>query len=250
MMSRKINMMVFTLIIGLLSHAQYYNKTVEGVINVNQSTDLITFTATAINKTETSVNVSYEFSVIKTEVLTKNISKNSQKGDKVISAGETVKLSETTINITTKQRTIILLLIYDQNSNLIGKDRIVLQEFLSAQKKSANSLEKDMISSNDDIILSGMIIDRTKTKPGRDFYSLFNSTYLNLNINGKKMVTIDEQLTIANNTKIIVKIENDIVFECLMRPKYEYLKEMSTQAVKTVFQYFQNLNNQNTIIQY
>jgi hypothetical protein len=60
--------------------------------------------------------------------------------------------------------------------------------------------------------LTGIISDETKTKVGKDFYDLYYYLY-HTQISAKKIVVLTEEFSFARNTKIIVGIENEIIFE-------------------------------------
>jgi hypothetical protein len=97
----------------------------------------------------------------------------------------------------------------------------------------------------------GIISDETKTKVGKDFYDLYYYLYNDYKINAKKIVTLNEEFTFARNTKIIVSIENEVVYEFLARPDEEYLNEMAQQSVYATYLYLKNLEKQSkSFIQY
>jgi hypothetical protein len=53
-----------------------------------------------------------------------------------------------------------------------------------------------------------------------------------------------KKFTFARNTKIIVSIENEVVYEFLARPDEEYLNEMAQQSVYATYLYLKNLEKQ------
>jgi hypothetical protein len=61
--------------------------------------------------------------------------------------------------------------------------------------------------------LTGIISDETKTKVGKDFYDLYYYLYHDYSDKRKKIVVLTEEFSFARNTKIIVGIENEIIFE-------------------------------------
>jgi hypothetical protein len=48
-------------------------------------------------------------------------------------------------------------------------------------------------------------------------------------------VVLTEEFSFARNTKIIVGIENEIIFEFLTRPDEEYLSQMAEQAIYATY---------------
>jgi hypothetical protein len=236
--------------------AQYYNEKVEATINLEVVDDsFLKVVGSAYNKTEVNKSLRYVLSVIKSTNDNSNNSSNKQGGRFVLEAGIKKNLSTTSINIKSNDRTIILLLVYDEEDQIIGKDRKVLNglegEEDLVQKGSAAGSPDVKESKEDGFILRGMVIENTKTKAGGDFYDLFYSAYLSQNINGKKIVKVEEKLAIGNNTQIQVVVGDDVVMEFIMNPRNQYLKTMAEQAIYRVNFYFQRLRNQkNQVIRY
>ena len=106
----------------------------------------------------------------------------------------------------------------------------------------------DGIRRDQGFVLRGLVIEETKTRPGRDFYQMFYTEYTNKNINGEKIVTIKEELTIGNNTKLEVYVDDKKILEFFVRPQNEYLKAYSNEAIRRVNIYFQNLREGKYVI--
>mgnify|MGYP001954198380 CR=1 FL=1 len=75
-----------------------------------------------------------------------------------------------------------------------------------------------------------MVIENTKTKAGSDFYDLFYSSYLAKNIDGEKIVKIDEKLAIASNTLIQVVVGDQLVMQFIIK-KFITLMKIFLTAV-------------------
>ncbi len=249
---------LLTLCIPLCTVGQYYNKDVEASIDVKVlDNSVLQIAGSAYNKTEINKSLRYTLSVIKGDANATNKSTNSQEGRFVLEPGVKKNLSTTSININEEDRTIILLLVYDDEDNIVGKDRKVLngiegEEDTLDQAEAEISSSPDVKESKEDgFILKGMVIEDTKTKAGSDFYDLFYSAYLAQNINGEKIVKIEEKLAIANNTQIQVVVDDAVVMQFIMNPRGQYLDAMAEQAIYRVNLYFQQLRNQkNQIIRY
>lgn len=237
---------VFLFLIGTYSlNAQIYNTEVEAIINIDNSGELMEITGSAFNKTEITQSIHYTLSVIRT-TNNSNRSKNDQKGRLVLQPLEKANLSKTSINSSDKDQIIILLLVYDLDDNIIGKDRIVIN-WKESENLQNKDLEEDLnldvkASTKDGVVLKGIVVEDTKTKPGRDLYSMFYATYMANNINGKKIVSIKEVLAIGSNTKIEVRVGETVVYEFFVRPGQEYLKAMTDVAIRRVYLHFQQLD--------
>lgn len=246
LVSKKYGCLVLLIIFSsTVSVAQFYNTQIEARIILEENSEFIQITGSAYNKTELSQSLRYVLSVIKNNPETSNRSKNDQAGRFILEAGQRRNLSQTTVNTNDTDRIIILLLVYDANDKLLGKDRIVLNDPNDPDAKVVGAADTQR---GDGVVLSGIVIEDTKTKPGRDFYTEFFSSYRLNNINGPKIVTIKEVLTIGNNTKIQVIVENLVIFEFLIRPSNDYIKGMSNQAILRVYRYFQQLKEQKNIV--
>ncbi|HBY68624.1 MAG TPA: hypothetical protein DEG69_13275 [Flavobacteriaceae bacterium] len=246
------------LLVSINAFSQFYNKDVEAKIDVVTNTEFIEVTGTALNKTNLDQSLRYELSVFRNS--STNKSSNKQSGRFVLKAGEKKNLSKTTINAGSKDEVIVLLLIYSNTENkLIGKDRIVFNDKNPDQKivleEEANTDETSTESSDGDVYrpsygikLKGIIVEETKTKPGRDFFQMFSSKYNFYKINGEKVVTVSEVLALGINTKIEIKVGDEMVLEFFLSPRNDYLKAMSDQAINVVNRYFINLRNDKEIV--
>jgi hypothetical protein len=244
-----------TLFFTVCGFSQTYNTQVEAKIELETIAGFIEIKGTAFNKTELNQSLRYVLSVIKNDPRYSNRSKNDQSGRFVLGPGQKMNLSRTTINANDKDRIIILLLVYNFNDELLGKDRIVINgnesDIIAANKKNYNSrlVSPDAKYEKDDgVVFRGIVIEDTKTKSGRDFYSMFSSSYIQKNINGHKIVTIKEALAIANNTKIQVFVDNTMVMEFLVRPHTEFLKTMMNEAIRRVSITLNKLEQEKNIV--
>ena len=242
-----------TLVMGMLllcNHgiAQIYNTQIEAKLNLVANTEFVEITGSAYNKTQLNESVRYVLSVIRNNPKSSNSAKNEQTGRVVLSPGDKQNLSQTTINANDSDRMIILLLLYNLEDQLMGLDRVVINGTAEDKKIAAKATNVRVFLAGETIqnedqggLLKGIVIEDTKTKPGRDFYNLFSSDYRNKNINGEKIVTIKETLAIANNTKIEVLVGDVKILEFIVRPQGNFLQTLSDEAIRRTNSYFDNL---------
>jgi len=257
-MEPKVCLLLLVISLPLFSAAQYYNKDVEATIDLELiDNSVMKIVGSAYNKTEINKSLRYVMSVIKKSNDSANRSDNSQDGRFVLEPGIKKNLTNTSINIDQGDRTIILLLVYDDEDNIIGKDRKVLngmegEQDLVSEAIAPSKINADVQESKESgFVLKGMVIENTKTKAGSDFYDMFYSAYLARNINGEEIVKVDERLAIANNTQIQVIVGDQVVMQFIMNPRSQYLEQMAEQAIYRVNLYFQRLRNRkNQIIRY
>ncbi|WP_108867969.1 CsgE family curli-type amyloid fiber assembly protein [Aquimarina aquimarini] len=237
----KFKLVILALFFFQIVTAQYTNTDVVAKIKTQTIGDVIAVVATATNTTEVNKSLKYTVSVFKTDVAN-NISKNKQEGRFTLEANEGKELSKGVINVDEKSKIVVLLLIYEEDK-IIGKDRLVFNEGATSQLQE-RSIE-------DGIELKGIVIEETKTKPGRDFYEFFFNMYSNNQINGSKVVGVYEKLSFGRSTIIQVKIEDNVIHEFIGKPDLEYLEHMSKISIRKVYKYFKDLKKQkNDIFQY
>lgn len=240
---------IITLLCCLLSLtgvAQVLNTGVSAKIDLESTDRFIQITAFATNQTEISQSLKYTLSVVQTDAAG-NRNKSDQSGFFILDALQKKSLAQSTINITKEDRTIIFLLIYRED-RVIAKDRIVINGLEGEDELKPVIVEREVLTGEtppatpgDGVVLRGVVVEDTKTRPGNEFYQLFYSQYLANNINGERVVKITEQIAMGRSTKIQVLVDQDLVFEFFVNPRQEYLKQMAGQAVFRVRQYFQFL---------
>ncbi|MBJ6369588.1 CsgE family curli-type amyloid fiber assembly protein [Snuella sedimenti] len=233
-------MLFFCALCVKLGFAQVTNKEIVAKIKFENVDDFINIKGTATNTLDVIKSLRYIMHVIKTNKKTSNISKSTQEGRFTLLASESKELSSATINQNEKDKVTIILLIYDDEDVLLGKDRLVLLNNDSPPTK--------VQMPNDGIEILGIVTEDTKTKAGRDFYEFFYSMY-NLNqIKGSKIVNISERLSLGRNTIIQISIDNSVVDEFFVKPNQEYLEQKAKLSIRKVFKYFQDIKKQKKYI--
>ena len=234
--SAKYFSMFSLLFIAVASYSQTTNTVVKAKIEIEQTENNFKVTGTAENLTEIVQSLSYKLSVIKNNSINNNHSDNIQEGFFSLNPRENKNLSVSEINLSNGDEVIVLLLFYNENKQLIGKDRIVLGD----QKKK----DKIIVIPSDGFELVGIISDETKTKVGKDFYDMYYYYYNEYKINTGKIVTLSEEFTFGRNTKIVVSIDNEVINEFIAKPDEEYLREMAEQSIYTTYLYIKDLEKQ------
>lgn len=201
---------------------------IKAKIEVENIEGNVKITGTAENLTDVMRSAAYRLSVIKNNNKSNNQSNNDQIGIFTLQPNEIQKLSTSQINLLEDDEVIVLLLFYDENKQIIAKDRVVLGE----EKK-----EDPIILPADGFVLRGIITDDTKTKMGKDFYDRYYYKYNDIGINADKIVTIGEEYSFARNTAITVSIDNEVIYEFLARPDDEFLDAVAEESVNATFTY-------------
>lgn len=223
--------------------SQTVYKEVKAKIEVEEIENILSITGTAENLKAVYKNISFKLSVFKKNKSNDNKSSNMQDGRMTLEPINKVILSKTQINRGKDDQIIVLLLIYDEDNMIIGKDRIVFGQ--------EEEPKVSVLKPNDGLEMIGIVSNETKTKLGNDFYDFFYSEFSKLKINSNKIIYVQEELTFGRTTKIIVNIDGEIIEEFIARPEEDFLKYMSQTASSKVFKYFKNIEKQNkSIMQY
>ncbi|MGJ8684663.1 MAG: CsgE family curli-type amyloid fiber assembly protein [Nonlabens sp.] len=234
------NIIIFLSLFALQAQTQvqesFYNKEVSGEIFLEQKGDYISIQGVASNLTDVSASIRYELSVFKKDSLN-NTSKNKQEGRGVLNAKTKAILSTTSININNPSKVTIMLLIYNTDDKLIGKD-------LKTLKENTRQLEVEKTTAYDGVEFKGIVIKKVTTKPARDFYKSFFSEYNRYKINGNRIVTIQEEFGQGRSSQINVSVGREVVFQFFVSPKKKYLKQMVEIAITKVYQKFLAIKEQ------
>jgi len=58
-------------------------------------------------------------------------------------------------------------------------------------------------------------------------------------------VSISEELSFARNTKLIISIDNETIYEFMAKPDEEYINNMVEKSAYETYLYLKNLEKQN-----
>ncbi len=121
-------LILIVLLISRANYAQLSNTVVKAKIEIDQANGLIKVKGVSENLSGIVQSFSYKLTVIKKNIKSNNISDNAQEGIVTLDPNQTKILSETQLNANSEDEITILLLFYDENKTLIGKDRVVLSQ--------------------------------------------------------------------------------------------------------------------------
>jgi hypothetical protein len=226
------------------------NREVEAQIATNQRGSSLLINVIAANKTAQNKSLSYKLSIVRNEELGEDYDKEDFEDRFVLSPGERQVLKQLLFDAENEPRTIIFVLIYEEGE-IIGKDRIVIngldgEDALKPQIVRSEALQDNETVRNDIGLMRGIVVEDTKTKPGRDFFKRFYALYNQNNINGDKIVKVKEELAIGGNTEIVIQVDQDVVVRFFVNPRATYLEELANQSVARVAYYFEMKKQLNT----
>lgn len=118
----------FMLFFSLQTKAQTVQTDVKAKIVLEEVEGNIKITGTAENTSDIIQSLTYKLSVIKKNKNSDNRSTNAQEGVFTLNPNENKNLSTTQINKSSQDEIIILLLFYDENEQIVSKDRVVISD--------------------------------------------------------------------------------------------------------------------------
>jgi len=95
-------------------------------------------------------------------------------------------------------------------------------------------------TSYDDIEIEGIIVDATQTKIGKDFYDLFYQQWSQVDNLPYQSITISEKALPQLGSQVTVQIEDQLIFQQVIQPRYEVIEQMVSYAVQRAYQYVIN----------
>lgn len=239
---------VFFIGISAICHGQLFNKDIQAKILIERNSEFYTFHAAARNKTSTDINLKYDYSVFRTNK-DGNVVKNNQTDLFFLKGDEKKILSTLTVNYNVEDKIILLLLVYDKDNKPIGKDRIVLEQggktVIDINRNTPKTTSQDEAVAQDGYSIDGLVIQKTLTKSGRDFFRMFYSEYYNRQIRSPKNILIKEVPGRRRNTLITVEVDGKLVWQFFAQPRKEFLTNMVRISLQRVLSFLNRLEKQN-----
>ncbi len=120
------------IVIFLFCTAMFYGQVpqdkIKAKLEIEKIEGNVKITGTAENLTDVIRSAAYRLSVIKKNNKNNNQSNNDQVGVFTLQPNELQKLSTSQVNLSQDDEVVVLLLFYDEDKQIIAKDRIVLGE--------------------------------------------------------------------------------------------------------------------------
>ena len=241
---------LFSIVIIFTMHTvmaqQFLDRKVRAKLEIKISESTLSIQAKAEGLSKFDQSLRYELLVF-SEDEKGNKNKNKQAGKFIINYQELKKLSSVTINVKSKKdRTIVLLLIKNLDDKLLSKSR---KEYLGGVLLKKKTYKKIKLPKNDGIVMSGVVLDRTKTTPGRNFYRYFYELYSKYKFKDPRSITVEEKHDRGRNTRMEIKVEHKVIFKFFVQPKDDYLKMRANYAIRSLYNFFEK-KEKNYIVKY
>ncbi|MBB6612493.1 hypothetical protein H7F15_15720 [Pontibacter sp. Tf4] len=115
-----------------------------------------------------------------------------------------------------------------------SKKQPVPQDTVTYEKKN-QPMERFVRSA--DLEVDGLIVDRTITKIGRDFYDIFHRQWEAPADAHNFTILIEEKPTRSNGAYVVVSVNDEPVFEYQLQPRYDVIEEVANYTVAMVYEY-------------
>ncbi len=220
--------MAFLLSMGI-GRAQ---SSVKASITIEQNEDRISIQPVVQNRGALYLSYNYLLLVKKTDV-GNNLSINNQSGKFTLEPGEIKTLSRLQINISKEQNIKAYLYIRDEEEN-----RLITKDSVEIDNRQASVVKERSLMN-----ISGVVVDESKTKMGRDFYDLFYSVYHQYPNKFNFVITITELPFRGLTSKVQVNVQQNTIYEFLGNPNEEYIKHQVAVSLSRLSQYAQSNPN-------
>ncbi|KQS91373.1 CsgE family curli-type amyloid fiber assembly protein [Chryseobacterium sp. Leaf394] len=213
----------FLWIISILFYCNFFSQTkpekgLQAKIITESADGLYNIIATAENQSDFHYPINYILLSIK-KGASGNTSTNKQEGKFVIKPKETLKLSEVKTNLDRRDVLKVFLFIKDEESDkVISKDSLEIRP----EKIAQNSTKA--ISEND-IELSGLTIDDTRSRNGKYYYDQFYMKYLQTDEKFPGTVKIIEIPGLGQSTRISVLYNEQEIYLFNTSPDEEAMNQ-------------------------
>ena len=130
---------------------------------------------------------------------------------------------------------------------MLNKFREAFREL--TDEKADTVVDQSYVQAERNILsgISGMVIDETRSKIGRDFYDLFYQNWTAPEEVSGFTITITEQPAPGLGTIISVKANDTETFKYRLQPRYDFIQQAARYAVRLTYNYLKN-NPQDFVI--
>lgn len=166
-----------------------------------------------------------------------NTSSSKQTGKFTLNPNESKIVNKASVNFNPKDALKIYLFVNDEKNRLVSKDSININtEIFTDAFETNKKIEEDEIK------LTGLIFDETKSNVGQNFYSKLITKLMLNSIEFTFPARITELPTQGRSSQIQVYAEDNSIYSFIAKPDEEYLDAQVTQTIKQLFG-FQNQKN-------
>ena len=214
--------------------AKLESKNIEGVLLIDALVQNGTAIYQPLNYTMLSVR----------KTSSGNTSSSKQSGKFSLNPNESKIVTQSSVNFNPKDALKVYLFINDEKNKLISKDSININTEQFSEAFETNKIKEDEIK------LSGLTLDETKTIVGQNFYSKLISNLLLNSVAFAFPVRITELPTQGRSSQIQIFADDINIYSFISKPDEEYLDGQVSQTIKQLFAYQNQKNVDDTGFKY
>ncbi|WHF52164.1 CsgE family curli-type amyloid fiber assembly protein [Chryseobacterium gotjawalense] len=226
--------LIFLLLLGINSNAQDSGKVI-AKIETHDIEGVLNLKAVAQNQSEVFQSLNYIFLAVKKDK-GKNMSSSKQENKFTLLPKETRVLSEISINVNKDDALKVYLFIKDEKTaKVIAKDSLEMNS-----KSLKNSVAYEKTSNEENVMLSNLVINDTKTRVGEDFYTKLFSVLMLNDIKFSFRVRIAEFPSTGTNMMLQVFADDENVLTFMARPDEDYINDAVKETIGNLIQFEQD----------
>ena len=128
----------------------------------------------------------------------------------------------------------------------LRQDTMMVDSTMQLPAYEQLSQYEQYIRNSADLEIDGLIVDKTITKIGRDFYDVFQRQWEAPPMVENFTILIEELPSRGNVSIVSLSVNEDKLFEQPLQPRYDTIEEVATYMVGVVYEYLLNdqLNKQ------
>lgn len=110
-------------------------------------------------------------------------------------------------------------------------NKVIEQGKEAKEEQISENAESKNQSVDAGIMSEGMILDETQTRMGGTFFSYFYNHWQAPGDASNFMITITEKIMPSMGSSLSIKINEELVFQTRLQPRYDYIEQVGQQAV-------------------
>ena len=122
-------------------------------------------------------------------------------------------------------------------------NKVVEQEKENKDTEISKKAEPENRSVDHGIISEGMILDETQTRMGGTFFNYFYNHWQAPREATNFMITIKEKMMPSIGSSVSIKINEELVFQTRLQPRYDFIEQMGQRAVAICYRRLQQTSN-------
>jgi len=225
--------LLFVLILSFSFISAQEVENLKAKLNLSQYDIFVMIDAVVENNDRIYKNeLNYHLLSLKREGNSKNYTKEDRFGKFTLVPNEKKIITSLKLNIEPNQELKVYLFIRD-DQQLIARDSVRINEIVEILKTTAIQ--------EDEIEITGLVVENVKTPFGKEFYDIFYQKYNQSGTKYSFVIDVNEKPFIGGRGALIsIEVGDDKIFEFQARPDEDLLKKAADHTLKLIENYNKN----------